>query len=157
MASQIGGVDNVALRVAEQLARVVEETESLRVFLVYTRSSEGGAASVVTETLLPFDVRGCVSHVPRNAEKPPALTNLSPGALLDGLIEELLFAQLARAATESFASENAARLAAMESAADNVNGKLDDLRRVERELRQEEITTELIDVVTGVEAVTGQR
>jgi hypothetical protein len=33
-------------------------------------------------------------------------------------------------------------------------GPLEDLRRTERELRQEEITTELLDVVTGAEAIT---
>jgi F-type H+-transporting ATPase subunit gamma len=86
-------------------------------------------------------------------DRPRALSNLTPNVLLDGLIAELLFAQLAHAATESFASENAARLASMESAADNVTGKLDDLRRIERELRQEEITTELLDIVTGAEAI----
>jgi F0F1-type ATP synthase gamma subunit len=41
----------------------------------------------------------------------------------------------------------------MQAAIDNVNGKLDDLGRLERELRQEEITTELLDLVTGAEAV----
>jgi F0F1-type ATP synthase gamma subunit len=35
-----------------------------------------------------------------------------------------------------------------------VTTKLGDLARIERELRQEEITTELLDVVTGAEAVT---
>jgi F0F1-type ATP synthase gamma subunit len=42
----------------------------------------------------------------------------------------------------------------MQAATDNVTTKLDDLARIERELRQEEITTELLDVVTGTEAVT---
>jgi F0F1-type ATP synthase gamma subunit len=42
----------------------------------------------------------------------------------------------------------------MQAATDNVTTKLDDLARIERELRQEEITTELLDVVTGAEAVT---
>jgi F0F1-type ATP synthase gamma subunit len=42
----------------------------------------------------------------------------------------------------------------MQAATDNVTTKLGDLARIERELRQEEITTELLDVVTGAEAVT---
>jgi F-type H+-transporting ATPase subunit gamma len=152
MASQTGGIDEVALRVAEELGRASRAAETARVVLAYTRTSGGATSRIVTETLLPFDVR---PYSPRGPDRPRALSNLSPRALLDGLIDELLFAQLAHAATESFASENAARLAAMESASDNVASKLDDLRRVERTLRQEEITTELIDVVTGVEAITG--
>ena len=151
MATQIGGIDEVALRIAERLGQLGGHGDLGRVVLVYTRSSGGSTWRIVTETLLPFDLQPYVS--PR-MDRPKALSNLQPRALLDGLITELLFAQLAHAATESFASENAARLASMDSASDNVTGKLDDLRRVERELRQEEITTELLDVVTGAEAIT---
>jgi F-type H+-transporting ATPase subunit gamma len=150
MASQVGAIDGVALRVAEQLAT---HPDLGRVVLVYTRRS-GGTSRIVTETLLPFDLR---SFVPRSMNGPTALSNLPRRTLLDGLVQELLFAQLAHAATESFASENTARLAAMESAADNVAGKIDEIGKVERELRQEEITTELMDVVTGAEAIVEAR
>jgi F-type H+-transporting ATPase subunit gamma len=151
MASQVGGIDEVALRIAEQLGKRSAEGGLRRIILVYTRSSGGATWRIVTETLLPLDVR---SFLPRRLDRPTAISHLPPNALLDGLIAELLFAQLAHAATESFASENTARLAAMESATDNVANKLDELGRIERELRQEEITTELLDVVTGAEAIT---
>jgi F-type H+-transporting ATPase subunit gamma len=153
MATQVGGIDDIALRIAERLGQPGGHGDVERVILVYTRSSGGPTWRIVTETLLPFDIQ---PYLPRGMDRPIALSNLEPRALLDGLIAELLFAQLAHAATESFASENAARLAAMESAADNVEGKLDDLGRVERELRQEEITTELLDIVTGAEAIAGE-
>jgi F-type H+-transporting ATPase subunit gamma len=91
---------------------------------------------------------------PPPADRVPPLSNLRRGELVDEIVEELLFAQLSHAGTESFASENAARLTAMESATDNVKGKLEELRRVERELRQEEITTELLDVIAGGAAVS---
>lgn len=152
MASQVGGIDDVALRVAEELARAEGQRAAERVILVYTRSS-AGTWRIVTETLLPFDLRPYTS---RRGNRAAPISNLSRGTLLNGLVVELLFAELAHAAAESFASENAARLAAMESAADNVAGKLDELRRIERELRQEEITTELMEVVTGVEAITNR-
>jgi F-type H+-transporting ATPase subunit gamma len=41
----------------------------------------------------------------------------------------------------------------MESAGENIEAKLDELRRAEREGRQEEITTELLDIITGAEAM----
>lgn len=152
MASQVGGIDEVALRVAEALAHGEGEPATGRVVLVYTRGS-GSTWRIVTEVLLPFDVGPYVS---RGGKRPVPLSNLSRETLLDGLVAELLFAELAHAAAESFASENTARLAAMESASDNVARKLDELRRIERELRQEEITTELMEVVTGVEAITNR-
>jgi F-type H+-transporting ATPase subunit gamma len=150
MASHVGGVDEVALKVAEQIANEARG-ELGRVVLVYTRSSGGATWRLVAETLLPFDIE---PYLPRRRETRPApLSNLAPRELFDKLVEEIVFAQLTHAAMESFASENAARLSAMESAHDNIEGKLADLTRLEREGRQEEITTELLDVVTGAEAM----
>jgi len=54
---------------------------------------------------------------------------------------------------ESLAAENAARLAAMSAAHDNIGRKLEDLTRAEHQLRQDAVTTELLDVVTGSEAL----
>jgi F-type H+-transporting ATPase subunit gamma len=150
MPSQVGGVDEVALRLAERVSLVGGQRRVERVSLVYTRLSAGAGARVVTEPLLPFDMQ---PYRAEETHRPKAISNLAPLPLIDGLVDELLFAQLAHAATESFASENAARLGVMQAAIDNVNGKLDDLGRLERELRQEEITTELLDLVTGAEAV----
>jgi F-type H+-transporting ATPase subunit gamma len=67
---------------------------------------------------------------------------------------EYLFALLMEAAVESIASENAARFAAMESAHDNVSKKLSRLRQDARQARQSEITAELLDLITGAEALT---
>ncbi len=59
---------------------------------------------------------------------------------------------MTEAAVESLASENAARFAAMGAAHDNVSKKLEQLRQDARQARQSEITTELLDLVTGAEA-----
>ncbi|HVW24478.1 MAG TPA: F0F1 ATP synthase subunit gamma [Polyangiaceae bacterium] len=150
MAAQIGAVDGVALRVAAELARACASSTMDRVILVYTASAGGGARNPVSEAVLPFDVR---RHTPAHEHLPAALSTLPRRELVDGLAEELLFAELAHAATESFASENIARLATMEAAADNVRGKLGELDELEHELRQEDITMEMLDVVTGAAAV----
>jgi F-type H+-transporting ATPase subunit gamma len=62
-------------------------------------------------------------------------------------------APMVEAAVESIASENAARFAAMESAHDNVSKKLEELRQEANQARQSEITTELIELITGAEAL----
>jgi len=75
---------------------------------------------------------------------------------LEALIGEYTFARLTEATIESMASENAARLAAMESAHDNVSKRLVKLNRAAREARQNEITDELLDLITGAEALAGE-
>ena len=67
-----------------------------------------------------------------------------------------MFALLTEAAVESISSENAARFAAMESAHDNVTKKLSQLRQFAQQARQTEITDELLDLVTGAEALADQ-
>jgi F-type H+-transporting ATPase subunit gamma len=67
---------------------------------------------------------------------------------------EYVFALLTEAVVESIGSENAARLAAMEAAHDNVEKKLGELHLTAREARQEEITAELLELIAGAEALT---
>lgn len=54
---------------------------------------------------------------------------------------------------ESLASENGARLRVMEAANSSIGDKLAELRNKEHSLHQETITSELLEVVTGSEAV----
>ena len=82
----------------------------------------------------------------------PPLHNLPAEVLLERLIADYVFALMTEAAVESLASENAARFAAMGSAHDNVSKKFEQLRQDARQARQSEITTELLDLVTGAEA-----
>jgi F-type H+-transporting ATPase subunit gamma len=69
------------------------------------------------------------------------------------LLREHVFASLFRAAGEALVTENAARLALMQQAEQSVDDKLDLLTAESRSLRQNDITTELLDVITGFEAL----
>ncbi len=150
MATSRGGVIEVARRVAEQLYRGVAMGEFHRVVLLFAESRGGAEWHAVSRRLLPFDPS---PYRPDDREGQPPLLNLPPELLLEKLVDEFVFAELMHAAMESFASENAARLAAMESAHRNIEERLDELRHRAWQRRQEEITMELLDVVTGAEAM----
>ncbi len=122
-----------------------------RVEVVFARYAHGITAAVERRQVLPLDPESFRAAAPHQ----PPLHALPPQDLYEKLLEEYVFSQLTEALVESIASENAARLAAMESAKDNVGRKLEQLRGSERQVRQEEITTELLDVVAGAEAVEG--
>jgi len=64
-------------------------------------------------------------------------------------------AELTRAIMESFASENGARLRVMESADRNIDTRLQRLGGQAHTLRQGAITAELLDLITGAEALAG--
>jgi len=84
---------------------------------------------------------------------PPPLHQLKTRELLAELAGEYLLVEISRALIEALADENQIRLGVLSAASQNITDKLEELRRKERMLRQETITTELLDVVVGAEAV----
>jgi F-type H+-transporting ATPase subunit gamma len=116
------------------------------------RSRQGGGTTIEQYRLLPLDI------APLAAKRPlqPRLHKLAPDLLLEKLVAEYVFALLTESAVESIASGNAARFEAMASAHDNVSKKLDQLNQAARQARQSEITMELLDLVTGAEALRSE-
>lgn len=74
--------------------------------------------------------------------------------LFSALIHQYLFVTLYRATAESLASENASRLASMQAAERNIEEHLEELSTQFHHQRQSSITGELLDVVSGFEALT---
>jgi F-type H+-transporting ATPase subunit gamma len=77
--------------------------------------------------------------------------------LFSSLIRQYLFFSLYRALIESLASENASRLASMQKAEKNIEERLNELHIQYHHTRQDSITMELLDVVTGFEALTNKK
>jgi len=75
--------------------------------------------------------------------------------LFASLIREYLFVSIYRAFTESLASENASRLAAMQNAEKNIQEHLEEIFADFHRQRQMIITEELLDIVSGYEAMKG--
>ncbi|WP_435538980.1 F0F1 ATP synthase subunit gamma [Azospirillum sp. ST 5-10] len=142
MATQPAGVTAVARRLADRLYDLTAAGTVRRVDLLYRRRPDG---AVYRQPLFPVDP----ARLGPSPGAPPLL-GLPAAALVERLADEYVFAQLAHAAVESFASENAARLSVMLSASQNVAERLDAMTRLERRLRQEAITAELLELVGGV-------
>jgi F-type H+-transporting ATPase subunit gamma len=143
MTTHVGGVLGTTRHVATYL------TEVSTADVVFGSYQKGGSFEPKTKRLLPLAPALLAG---RGAANPP-LHHLPPDVLLQRLAEEYFFAELTSAVMESLASENGARLQAMSAADHNIGDKLDKLQRIEQALRQEAITSELLDVVTGSEAI----
>jgi F-type H+-transporting ATPase subunit gamma len=79
---------------------------------------------------------------------------MDPGRLMCWLVQQRLFVVIYRALAESLASEHASRLMATQAAELNIEERCDSLRELYRLRRQQTITRELLDVVSGYEAVS---
>ncbi len=151
MASRTAGISQTVARLASELYRRIARGEIARVEVMYARYRHDGGAAIERHSLLPPDP----ALLKGGRRRSPPLHTLRPAALLERLMAEYVLALLTEAAVESLASENAARFAAMQSARENVAKKLARLREDARQARQAEITTELLDLIAGVEALGG--
>ncbi len=79
-----------------------------------------------------------------------------PQQILNRLVPRYLETALQRLVLESLSSEHAARMNAMRNATDNAKDLIDSLTLTRNKLRQANITKELLDIVTGAEALKGK-
>ncbi|MBU0645652.1 MAG: F0F1 ATP synthase subunit gamma [Alphaproteobacteria bacterium] len=116
---------------------------------------DGGAGQVPEiKSLLPLDtdLLRDLSTKPWASRSLPSFT-LAPDEMLSALIREHLFASMFRAAAEALVTENAARMSLMQQAEQSIDDRLEGLTGQIRTVRQDDITTELLDVIVGFEAL----
>jgi len=151
MATRPAGVSRLVSELAAELYSHIVRGAFLRIEVMFTRYTRGAGPNIERVQVLPLDLASLAAH--RQNQAP--LHNLEAERLFEKLTAEYVFATLTEAAVESIASENAARFAAMDSAHRNVSKKLDALHEQARQARQTEITTELLELITGAEAQEG--
>jgi F-type H+-transporting ATPase subunit gamma len=137
---------------------VAEEVE--QVLLVSTRFKSAGAQTVETVQLLPLpnpeapSDDGTESPVP-SAEGVSGYTEFEPDVekLLSELSPKAVESEVFSALLEAAASEVTARQRAMAAASDNADEVIRTLTRVMNRARQDSITTEIMEIVGGAEAL----
>jgi F-type H+-transporting ATPase subunit gamma len=128
-----------------------------RIVLFHHQPLSGAAYRPRSVPLWPVDLAWleALGRRPWPSKVLPTYT-MDRARLLYDLLGQYLFVTLYQALAESLASENAARLAAMQAAENNIEERLKDLRLQYNQLRQSTITEELLDIVAGFEALTGK-
>lgn len=153
MPTRVSGTPHAIMALTGSLYEAIARGRLQRIDCIYARYQQGASPSIEQHTLLPLDTAAvAAAQLPERSNAPAPVHYLSPAALLEGLAGEYLFALLTEATVESLASENAARFAAMDAAHENVTRQLDNLQSEERQLRQDEITAELLDLIVGAQA-----
>lgn len=144
-ATSLEGLHDLVKRLADLLGRrhATGELGALRVvFNRYQSLSE----QVPTEVaILPPDLERIRRSVPGRPSRYHHY--LTSPQLLAGLVQEYVFISLYLVAVESFASEQASRLVAMDSTTRNTERMLETLRDLERRERQGEITAQVLELI----------
>ena len=156
--SYTGFTDNPSYSIAKEIGEYVtglyEAGEVDRVELVYTRFISAGNQEVVQRPLVPLDTATAEggdgkNEVGRDYEFEP-----SPEAILESLLPRYVEARVYAALLNAAASEHAFRQRAMKSATDNAEELIKNLSRIMNRARQDSITTEIMEIVGGAEAMS---
>ena len=149
----VSGLAMLAQAVLVQLDAWGAGSEVERVLLIYNRRAGATIAAPHMRQLLPFSPERLRNLAARRwpSRRLPTFT-MEPGRLLSAVIRQYLFSSVYRAAAESLASEHASRLASMQAAERTIAERLDEQHGEFRRVRQQTITEELLDIVTGFEA-----
>ncbi|HKP73774.1 MAG TPA: ATP synthase F1 subunit gamma [Pyrinomonadaceae bacterium] len=159
------GKGRVSYEEASELAsdvtrRFIEDETIDKVFIIFNEFKSALQQRVIVEQLLP------VSRVEEQLDEQAAATSAQPQTFVEYIYEQppaeifstllprLIVTQVFRALLESIASEQGARMTAMDSASKNAGELIDTLTLNMNRIRQAAITKEIIEVVSGAAAAS---
>lgn len=143
--------DNVA-GVAEQVMSSFATGEFDRVDLIYNQFKNAAVQNLTNEVFLPVE---------SNADDKVKTSNIdyiyepNQEEIIKELIPKSLKIQFYKAVLDSFVAEHGARMTAMHKATDNATSMIRDLTLQYNKARQATITNQILEVVSGAEALRG--
>ena len=124
-----------------------------RVELVYTRYVSSGRQEVVRRPLVPLEREVVAGGDGKSASGGNYEFEPDPDLILQTLLPRYVEARIYAALLNAAASEHAFRQRAMKSATDNAEELIKNLSRIMNRARQDSITTEIMEIVSGAEAL----
>jgi|ERR1051325_3191834 F-type H+-transporting ATPase subunit gamma len=141
-----------ALDVARDLIRRFTEDEGVdKVFLIFAEFKSVISQRIVVEQLLPISRTS--DDEANAAAKRDYIYEQPPAEVFSRLLPRLVETQIFRALLESIASEQGARMAAMDTASKNAGELISTLTLNMNRIRQAAITREIIEIVSGAAAL----
>jgi F-type H+-transporting ATPase subunit gamma len=134
--------------------------EADEVYLAYTNFVKMGRQEPAIKKLLPLEVideTGRVQNFAHQGLTAAYIYEPAEEEILDEIIPRFTALQVYQAILASLASEHAARMVAMHNATDNAIELVGDLQLQYNKARQQTITSDLLDIVGGSEALNIQR
>ncbi len=145
----------LAKSIAEKLISYFEAGTFDEIRMVYNEFKSAISQKVVCETLLPVEIEGSSFGGENVGHKFAAdmIFDPAPEVIIEDLLKKNFNLQVYRAMCESVASEHGARMTAMENSSNNARDMINKLTLNYNKARQEKITTELTEIVSGAESL----
>jgi F-type H+-transporting ATPase subunit gamma len=147
---------DVAKEIAARVGEMFAAGEFDVCTIVYNRFVSALTQPTTPQQLIPFALPEAAKDAePDAATASGAIYEFEPSEeeILGELVPRNLAIQIFRAMLDSFASEQGARMTAMDNATRNAGDLINDLTIVYNRTRQAAITKELIEIISGAEAL----
>jgi len=140
--------DRVA-NVTEGVMKSFRDGKFDEVYLIYNKFVNAATQEVTAEQLLPISM----PETEKSAVETDYIFEPNKNEILDNLIPKSIKTQVFKAVLDSVASEHGARMTAMHKATDNAQALKNDLVIFYNKARQAAITNEILEIVSGAEAL----
>ncbi|MCX6273135.1 MAG: ATP synthase F1 subunit gamma [Bacteroidetes bacterium] len=141
------------LPIAEMVMKDFLEKKYDRVEIIYNQFKNAAVQRLIVEQFLPLVPQE--KKAGSQVQATDYLYEPSREEILNDLIPRSLKIQLYKTVLDSFASEHGARMTAMHKATDNASELLRELKLSYNKARQAAITNEILEIVSGAEALKG--
>ena len=144
-----------AVSIAERLMQDFLDKKYDRIILIYNQFKNAAVQILQQEQFLP--VAETMADKEDKPETAQANYIFEPNKeeILEALVPKTIKIQLYKALLDSFAAEHGARMTAMQQATDNADELLKNLKLSYNKARQAAITNEILEIVSGAEALKG--
>ncbi|MEC8265312.1 MAG: F0F1 ATP synthase subunit gamma [Pseudomonadota bacterium] len=143
----------IASSVRDKILSLYENNEISECYLIYTKFKSAISQNVEALKLLPVEVERNEKNEENNENSISYDFEPSEEVLLDEIIPRNIAVQIHSGLLENLASEQGSRMTAMDNATRNANDMIDNLTLFYNRSRQALITKELIEIISGAEAV----
>ncbi len=123
-----------------------------KVEIVYNHFKNAAVQELISEQFLPLEKNG---ESEENEDNTSYILQPTKEEIIESIIPKTLKITFYKALLESAASEHGARMIAMHKATENATELIKDLRLSYNKARQAAITTEILEIVSGAEALKG--
>jgi F-type H+-transporting ATPase subunit gamma len=137
--------------IAEELMNSFTSNKFDRIIFIYNQFKNAGTQILINEQFLPVEMPVRDEH--DNSLGVDYLFEPGKEEILGELIPKTLKIQVYKVILDSFASEHGARMIAMHQATDNASDMLKELKLIYNKARQAAITNEIIEIVSGANAL----
>ena len=157
ISNSVKAVSQTAASVLVTVQEHMSASRTTHVYIFYSQK-QGTGVVPVSSLLIPLGTEWLerLKKVGWPGHNLPTYT-LEPDQIFSALMRERLLIELSTAITEALSAEHHMRLTTMQAAEKNIDENLEAMNLEYQQMRQENITTELLDVVSGAEALRLQK